>query len=139
MTIQGTDLAELMQQSAVDAQNFAKQEFGIVLDGTEDSLQFIDDVISKASTRIKSAAEEQAIFTISTIAGAYVGEIFRHKHGGEWLYDTSNAEAPAVFLKFNELTFAFMGIAYQRLMHDPQVSLKLYYQEACVQAAKHSY
>ncbi len=135
--IQGNELAELMQQSAEDAKNFAKQEFDIELDGSVDSLERVDQLISKTSLKIKSE-DEKAIFTISTILGAYVGEIFRLNHGGEWIYDTSNPEAPAVFLKFNNLTFAFPGIVYQRLMQEPNVSVCLYFKEASVQSTKHS-
>ncbi|MBA3989201.1 MAG: hypothetical protein C0463_08760 [Idiomarina sp.] len=134
MTISGQELADLMQASAQDAVVFARNEFDIELDGSDVSVALADEALSKASARIKSASEEQTIFTISTIFGAYVGEVFRRQHGGEWIYDTSIADAPAVYLQFNELTFAFTGVAYQRLMHEPHVSLAKYLEAARKQA-----
>lgn len=134
MTISGQELADLMRASAEDAVVFAQAEFDIELNGTDASVVSVDEALSKASERIKSANEEQTIFTVSTIFGAYVGEIFRRQHGGEWIYDTSIADAPAVYLQFNDLTFAFTGIAYQRLMHEPHVSLAKYLEEARKQA-----
>ncbi|MGX5913381.1 hypothetical protein ACR0ST_01415 [Aliidiomarina sp. Khilg15.8] len=140
MTITKPELADLMRTSHQDAKNFAESEFGVELDDSESSLSLVDDMLSRCRAKVSEEKEDdKLVFTLCNIFGAYAGEIFRRKHGGEWIYDESNPEAPAVFLQVGEQTFTFMGMAYQRLMVEPSVSLALYYDKAAeqVESAKH--
>lgn len=134
MTITKPELADLMQSSRQDAKNFAESEFGLKLDDSESSLSLVDDMLSRCRSRVGEEQEDdKLVFTLCTIFGAYAGEIFRRKHGGDWIYDESNPEAPAVYLEVGKQTYAFTGIAYQRLMVEPSVSVARYYDKAVEQ------
>jgi hypothetical protein len=125
------ELTQLMVDSAQNAIETTEQEFGIILDETEQSLSLVDDVILSWLGKYESQAlEDNAVFTICNIYGAYVGELFRHKVGGFWKYDESDKRAPYVVLEYAGNTYAFAGICYQRLVNDSQVSVKNYFEQA---------
>lgn len=131
MRMTSSELAELMVDSADNAIATTQEEFDITLDGTEESIPQIDEVILHWLSKYKAQAlEENAVFTICNIYGAYVGEIFRNKIGGEWVYDESDEDAPYVVLNYAGKSYAFAGICYQRLVNDSQISVKDYYQQA---------
>lgn len=131
MRMTSVELAELMADSAENAIATTQEEFNITLDGTEQSIDLVDDAILSWLGKYKSQAlEEDAVFTICNIYGAYIGEIFRNKVGGEWNYDESDPEAPYVVLNYAGSCYAFAGICYQRLVNDSQISVKDYYEQA---------
>jgi hypothetical protein len=125
------ELSELMADSANNAVSTTKEEFKIFLDGSEQSITTVDDVILSWLDKYKSQAlEDDAVFTICNIYGAYIGEIFRKKIGGEWNYDESDPTAPYVVLNYAGSSYAFAGICYQRLVNDSQISVKEYFDKA---------
>lgn len=131
MQMSREELTELMVDCAQNAVITTQQEFNLDLDGTDQSLELVDEVILGWLARYRNQAlEENAIFTICNIYGAYVGEIFRKKVGGNWNYDVSNPDAPYVVLEYAGNTFAFPGICYQRLVNDSEVSVKSYFEQA---------
>ncbi|MCF2946768.1 hypothetical protein L0668_01505 [Paraglaciecola aquimarina] len=131
MQMTSSELAELMADCAENAITTTSQEFQLELDGSEQSIELVDDVILSWLGKYKSQAlESDAVFTICNIYGAYVGEIFRKKVGGEWNYDQSNPDAPYVVLNYASNSYAFAGVVYQRLVNDSQVSIKNYYEQA---------
>ncbi|WP_334020560.1 hypothetical protein [Alteromonas sp. S015] len=130
------ELNKLMADSAKDAVVTAADEFDIVLDHSPASVALVDDVLLRFVKRYHDLAlEDEAVFTICNIFGAYVGEILKTQLDGQWIYDQSNPKAPAVFLQVGENTYAFAGICYERLVNDTQISVFSYYQQAL---AKHS-
>lgn len=130
------ELNKLMADSAKDAVVTAADEFDIVLDHSPASVALVDDVLLRFVERYHDLAlEDEAVFTICNIFGAYVGEILKTQLDGQWIYDQSNPKAPAVFLQVGENTYAFAGICYERLVNDTQISVFSYYQQAL---AKHS-
>jgi hypothetical protein len=131
MQMTNEELTQLMIDSAQNAIETTQQEFAVTLDGTEQSLDHVDDVILSWLDKYKDQAlEDSVVFTICNIYGAYAGEIFRHKVGGNWNYDESQSDAPYVVLEYAGNTYAFAGICYQRLVNDSQISVKNYYEQA---------
>lgn len=129
MSIQ--ELTELMIDSAQNAVTTTQDEFNLTLDNTEQSLELVDEVILGWLARYRDQAlTENAIFTLCNIYGAYVGEIFRQKIGGQWNYDASNPDAPYVVMEYAGNSYAFAGICYQRLVNDSQISVKSYFEQA---------
>ena len=125
------ELKDLMIDSAQNAITTTEEEFNIVLDGSDQSIDLVDDVILSWLGRYKDQAlEENAVFTICNIYGAYVGEVFRNKVGGNWAYDESNPDAPYVVLNYAGRSYVFAGICYQRLVNDSQISIRSYYDQA---------
>jgi hypothetical protein len=125
------ELTQLMADSAQNAVQTTKEEFNLTLDSSEQSLAVVDDVILSWLSKYKDQVlEDNAVFTICNIYGAYVGEIFRQKVGGNWSYDESDQDAPYVVLEYAGNSYAFAGICYQRLVNDSQVSIKNYFEQA---------
>jgi hypothetical protein len=124
-------LNQLMRESADDAIKTSREEFAIELDFSPESIALVDTVILKfLDTYNDQALEDKAVFTICNIYGAYIGETFRKLAGGQWQYNLQDEEAPSIMLMYQEKTFAFAGICYERLVHDSSVSVQHYFNEA---------
>lgn len=131
MQMTSAELTHLMIDSAQNAVTTTKEEFNLSLDGSDKSIDRVDDVILCWLGKYKDQVlEENAVFTICNIYGAYIGEIFRNKVGGNWAYDESDPDAPYVVLNYSGSTYAFAGICYQRLVNDSQISVRSYYDQA---------
>lgn len=125
------ELNKLMADCAKDAVVTAADEFEIVLDHSPASVKLVDDILLSFVDKYHDLAlEDEAVFTICNIFGAYVGEILKAQLDGQWIYDQSNPKAPAVFLQVGENTYALAGICYERLVNDSQISVNSYYEQA---------
>ena len=131
MQMTSAELTDLMIDSAQNAITTTADEFNLTLDCSVESIDLVDDVILSWLGRYEDQAlEESAVFTICNIYGAYVGEIFRNKVGGNWAYDESDPDAPYVVLNYAGSAYAFAGICYQRLVNDSQISVRRYFDHA---------
>jgi hypothetical protein len=131
MQMTSAELTDLMIDSAQNAVITTQEEFNLTLDGTEQSIEMVDNVLLNWLERYKGQVlQENAVFTICNIYGAYIGEIFRNKVGGNWAYDESDIDAPYMVLDYAGSTYAFAGICYQRLVNDSQISVRSYYDQA---------
>ena len=79
-----------MRKLAEYAVNEASRRFGQTLDFTEESLQILEMLLQQAYTRQKELAHKNklsndTIQRTSRIWGAYLGELIRHKWGGNWI------------------------------------------------------
>jgi hypothetical protein len=124
-------LNQLMRESADDAIQTSREEFAIDLDFSADSISLVDTIISKfLDIYNDQALEDKAVFTICNIYGAYIGEVFRKLAGGQWQYNLQDEDAPSIMLMYQNKTFAFAGICYERLVNDNTVSVERYFTEA---------
>lgn len=131
MDMTNAELAQLMEDSAANAVSTTLSEFNIELDGSVDSISQVDNIILSWIDKYKDKAlEDNSVFTICNIYGAYIGEIFRKNVGGSWLYDQSDDKAPYVLLEYAGKSYAFAGICYQRLVNDSDISVRYYYDKA---------
>jgi hypothetical protein len=129
--MQQNELDQLMHDSANNAVHVAEEEFGVTLDFSADSISVVDDILLSFIERYHDQAlQDNAVFTLCNIYGAYVGEVYRLLAGGEWRYDTSNKNAPYVILEVGDRTYAFAGICYERLVNDSRTSVKAYFDQA---------
>lgn len=125
------ELTQLMADSAQNAVVTTKEEFNLELDGSAQSIALVDDVLLSWIDKYKDQAlEDNAVFTLCNIYGAYVGEIFRNLVGGHWRYDEADPDAPYVLLEYAGKSYAFAGICYQRLVNDSQISVFNYFNQA---------
>lgn len=132
------ELNKLMSDCAKDAAVTAADEFNIVLDNSPESVALVDDVLLSFVDKYHDLAlEDEAVFTICNIFGAYIGEILKAQLNGEWIYDQSNPKAPSVFLKVGDNTYALAGICYERLVNDSQISVFAYYEQALANHKAH--
>ncbi|GAC28232.1 hypothetical protein [Brumicola pallidula] len=124
-------LNQLMRESADDAIKTSREEFSIELDFSAESISLVDTIILKFLDNFNDQAlEDKAVFTICNIYGAYIGEVFRKLAGGQWQYNLQDEEAPSIMLMYQDNTFAFAGICYERLVNDSNVSVQRYFKQA---------
>src|SRR5690554_5624275 len=110
MSVSGSELKQLMKDTAADASAYAAEEFTVTLDQSEASLETVDDLLLQAREKYgQDLHNSKVIFTLCNMFGAYVGEIFRNQYGGTWLYDDADSQAPSVYLQHGKYTFAFAG------------------------------
>lgn len=132
------ELAQLMKDSANDAVTIANEEFAIALDYSKGSIYLVDEILLSYLKKYQDIAlDDKAVFTICNIYGAYVGETFKKLAGGEWYYDESKADAPALYLIIGEHSFAFAGICYQRLVNNGDMTVLEYFEQALSQHPSH--
>ncbi len=87
---------------------YVHAKYGVLLDGTSDTLSLLDQYVKDARTEI--AAKPSALDLLALSAGAYLGEVMRNEMGGEWFAegDTSGFKLyfSSVFLSFNPIGMA---------------------------------
>lgn len=85
-------LDDVFKAYANDAVAFAAKR-GISLDYTEESLDEIDgilassDIVGPTPRRPSSAQEEEELWTLSKMLGAYVGEVTLRVFSGRWIVE----------------------------------------------------
>ena len=125
------EIAQIMQASATEAKAIMAKEFGIELDDSPASLAEVDKALAVfAAQHLQKALSDEHIFTLCNLFGAYAGEVFKKQIGGEWIFDDSTPEEPFIALRYNGISFPFPGICYQKLVNEPAVSIRRYYELA---------
>ena len=90
----------------------------------------VDDILLSFVDRYaEEALQDQALFTLCNIYGAYIGEVFRREVGGEWNFERQD-DQEIVMVNYLDKSFAFTGICYERLAVDNAVSVKKYLTQA---------
>lgn len=127
------DITQLMQQTAEDAVRFAFKEAELTLDYSLESTPLVNELMNQLIKRYdQQVMEQKALFTLSNMLGAYLGECVRRVTDAEWLYDTSNEQAPIIFLKHGENTYAFAGYCFEKLMNDNSIDVGKYTQQVAL-------
>ncbi|MFC3120636.1 hypothetical protein [Agaribacter flavus] len=126
-----SELDKLMKCSAEDAVSTAQLELAITLDYSPDSIQYVDKAILGFLDKFSHVAlEDKAVFTLCNIFGAYIGEVFKKLANGTWIYATDKSDAPSIYMKVDEHTFAFAGVCFEKLVRNQNVSIESYFANA---------
>lgn len=76
---------QLAEAYYLDAQDAARENWNIELDGSEESLKVLESVIlSNLHDTIDSAPSEERVDLFAKMFGSYVGEVYRLHNGCEW-------------------------------------------------------
>lgn len=127
MIMSASEITELMESSSLDAVKVTAEEFNITLDFSVQSVALVDDILLSFLDRYnEQALEEQAVFTLCNLYGAYVGEVFRRNVGGDWVHEQKD-NADFVFVSLHQHTYTFSGICYERLVNDSNTSIMKYF------------
>lgn len=83
-----------------DAVELAKNNFGVALDGSEDSVREVERLLDRLSNTLPiEKPDEATIWLFSKAFGSYVGEMMRTHHGGSWgMMSLGDETFPAVLL-----------------------------------------
>ncbi len=87
----GPELLERIRRQADQAVERARERFGVDLDGSEESLAFVDRLLEsvREALRQEPSADERKRKAVAVAVpwGAYLGEVIRASCGGLWLED----------------------------------------------------
>ncbi|RUO45069.1 hypothetical protein [Idiomarina aquatica] len=123
-----TNYTEMMKCLSEDAVNFVESEFGLKLDFSVDSIQFIDNVISQLKLKFaEQLSDDKLVFTLSNMLGAYCGEVFKQHIGGAWLVVEESEGQHQCFVEHGGKTFPFAGIVYINLTSERNKSVSEYF------------
>ncbi|WP_026972606.1 hypothetical protein [Aliagarivorans marinus] len=121
------NIADLMRQSAKDASDFALQEYSIELNGSLESVALVSALVQKLNT---ASLDDQQLFTLSYMFGAYLGEVYIRELQGAWLYEEETEdEPPQTFLVNGEYKIAFPSKVYHALVGSDSQELDEYFCE----------
>ena len=131
MPMNTEDLNKLMAESAKDAINYIQTTHGLSVTLTQDDLTTVDTVLTKlAISQIPAPLSQENLFTVCSILGAFVGEIFKSTAGGEWFMDESVPDAPFVVLNYAGKSYPFASVCYEKIVNQPEVNLTKYFELA---------
>lgn len=125
------ELNKLMADASKDAVAFINEQFERQITLSQDDLDMVDNVITKlAIEHLQTPLNNEKLYTICSIMGAFVGEVFKDIVGGEWFMDESVPDAPFVVLNYAGKSFPFASICYEKLVNDQSISVAKYYELA---------
>lgn len=109
---------EMMVYFASEAAKWVKEDQGIELDYTLDSVNHIERQLSKLSGEVNKTNPPPGTFGQASCYGAYIGEVFRRLEGGVWALDheTAGTRSFPLTIKSNSVIFP-VGWCWKRIMN----------------------
>ena len=105
-----SNAGEMMKYFASEAAQWVKQDKGIDLNYSFDSINLIEEQLAQLSKTVDKANPQPGMRGQAMGYGAYVGEVLRRKDGGFWSADHPNAgeRSYPLTLKSNIVVFPVM-------------------------------
>ena len=118
-------MAEDSSRNLID---WARDQFGIHLDWSDDSIREIERIAGLAHEHYREKAPPfEHIKPYCTMIGSYIGEVFRRNHGAEWGIVTLNGASFPGMKHKPDGHFWPHGKAQQRILAGPEDNLWFYY------------
>lgn len=115
---------------AREAVQFAWRRYDIALDGTEASIEQVEQTLarlSEAYASVEPKPSDEEVMTFAQRFGAYVGEIYRQNHGGDWGWVRLEARRfPGVRTRAGSVVWP-SGRVYERITRGADYSVADYY------------
>ncbi len=129
--INTNELQQLMTESASEAVQYAAETFQQHLDFSKESAGQLDEMLTTLHQQHKhQAISNEHLFTLSHLFGAYLGQIFQQKAGGEWAQLQLADDNPVICLCHNGKEFPFASVCYNKIVNDVSLSLSYYLNQA---------
>jgi hypothetical protein len=112
---------EMMKHFASEAALWVKQDKGIELDYSLDSIKVIEEQLAQLSKTVDKANPQPGMRGQAVGYGAYIGEVLRRKDGGSWAVDHPNGweRSYPLTLKSNVVVFPAMW-SWKRIINGEQ-------------------
>ena len=124
-------LNRLMSDSVQDAISYVKRVNNTDIELNFDGLTELDSVLSElAKEHNQHALDNKTLFTVSTMFGAFVGELFKSQLGGEWFMDESDPDAPFIVLNYAGKSFPFASVCFEKVVNNADISVVKYFELA---------
>ena len=128
---------DVMVAYAADAIDLARHGFGTELDFSEASIERVEEMLSGYEASLPRGLvarmfgrqpQQEHLWQLSKIWGAYVGEVIRARWGGEWVSRRGTHRGPDISLVVLGLVLAPPGKVYRRLMLGIEENICHYYE-----------
>ncbi len=132
-----TTVSDMMQAYAQDAVNFARDNFRVDLDFSEQSLRHAEHMLSGLHAALPKGIvakvfnhgpSQEQIWQMAKMWGAYVGEVIRMRWGGEWSLESQAQPGGVITLHVRGTEIYPPVKVYKRLTHGSEDNLWHYYQ-----------
>jgi Na+/phosphate symporter len=131
-----SNLAEEMSKLADGAVEVAENSYKLILNYSVDSLKNTEEIFTSLHKEVpknflakisKRGLTEEQINLAALMLGAYVGEVIRRIHGGEWIREDVMGEKDVITLKLNGSSIFPVGKAYKRIKNGSEDDICFYY------------
>lgn len=117
-------LERIFKEASLRAVIFSKDNLGVKLDFSEDSLVWLDDILEvfhKANENTQF--DNDKILDLSMTFGGYLGEVISKNIGGVW----EENDGKTIFLEVNDNKVLPLNIVYKRINIGERASVKRWY------------
>lgn len=137
MKMSEVTIAVMMQAYAQDAVDFARNQFQIDLDFSENSLEQVDQILAALHNTLpkgrlgklfKSGPSQEQIGDMAKGWGGYIGEVIRRRWGGEWTTETAAHPGTVITLRVLGYDIFPPAKVYKRLTNGSEDNIWHYYQ-----------
>jgi len=90
------ELAKSILEETKKFVGIIKSDLGFELDYSLDSLKFIDYYVASLSAKVDAAEKKSDVRLFVYLIGNYIGEVFRRKYGGKWVFNDKDSSAGLV-------------------------------------------
>ena len=120
-----TRLADRYAREAVDT---AVQNFQTTLDGSEESIAFVEAILARLHESLATQAPpEETVWRFAQGFGSYVGEVYRRHHGGQWgIVDEDGSRFAGIEARDGGL-FLPWNRAHKRILGGVENNIESYY------------
>lgn len=117
---------EMMEFFAMEATKWVKQDQGIELDYSLDSVKRIEEQLARISSEVNKTNPPPGTFGMASGYGAYIGEVFRRRDGGSWGVDhpIAGARSYPFTTKSNSVIFP-VGWCWKRIINGEEDNVYL--------------
>ena len=120
-------MAEAYAEDAVD---FARAQYSVKLDWSDESIKRIEEIASHLHDTLPDPPPpDDQIMGFAKMLGSYVGETFRRNHGADWgMVSIEGEEFPGLRAQHDGTTFWPWGRVRNRLVNGGEDNIWHYYQ-----------
>ena len=121
-------IRQIAEAYALDAVDFAAQNFKIKLDGSEASIELVENMLDRLHKEMaKAKPDEKTIWLTTKALGSYVGETMIRHHGGEWgMIQMGSDKFPGIRRSNGGLCWPW-GKVHKRLINGDEDNVWHYY------------
>ncbi|MDQ0148294.1 hypothetical protein ACFO6R_02905 [Eubacterium multiforme] len=117
-------LERIFKEASLRAVIFSKNNLGIKLDFSEESLNFLDDILEVFHKEIEmDTIDNDKVIDLSMAFGGYLGEVISKNIGGVW--EENNGKT--IFLEVYDNKVLPLNIVYKRINIGERASVKRWY------------
>lgn len=119
---------QVAEAYALDMVDFARERFNVELDGSDQSVEALEEIAGVAHEMyISDQPDPSALDPFVKMIGSYLGEVFRRNHDAEWGWVTLEGEQmPGMRARGGGLFWPW-GRAQNRIINGPEDNLWHYF------------